>query len=517
MRADQDRSAPGRVLAGSLLLAIVGCGQAAATPEQDPAGQEASAARARAHVEFLASDEMRGRASGTREFDRAADYVEAHLSELGLDPLFDGSYRQPYAIERVRFSGEGALIYSNGSATERFAEQVDMAFMGVEAGRDAGAELGLAYVGLGIHEPAAGWDDYAGIDLTDRCALMMLDTPSELVQHFPPHLYARYTNLAVGPNTKAWTGIRQGAACVIAFPSSSAPAGFAEQMRSAAILQQTIVLPSGAGGATIGTAVVVSSRAAARLLGVDDTDPGANVSRLLDGTVSFEASWRSESTANASNVGAVIPGSDPELSHEVIVLSAHLDGQGMSGEDILNSANDNASSVAALLEASRLIRDVRPRRTVQLLFTASEEDGLLGSRHFVDHPPGDAEAVRLNVNMEMIGKPRRSADSHQFRVSSRVAPELESIVHEVERSIPGVEFDYLHRSDDDGRRIFRNADHVNFFLRGIPTLYFYGGDESYHQASDDPDGINFDKVAKMADLLLAVVRITDAMERLPGW
>ncbi len=505
-----------RIASGIVPVLVSGCGFATAE-HATPHRGDASVDRVRTHVEFLASDEMRGRQSGTPEYDRAAQYIQTHLGELSLDPLFANSYKQPFTVQTIRFTGNGSLVFSRGGNQDRYAELEDLAFVGVNADHaPKPTPLGLAYVGLGIHEPEVGWDDYAEIDLTNRCALLTFDTPAELVQDLPAHLIAQYTNPSTGPSAKAWAALRHGAACIIAFPSSYAPPGLLAPMRAPAILRQQFVLTE-AMKDWVGPIAVVSAEVGARLLGTERPTLQTGSARLLEGSVSFDISWTSASTVRTANIGATIRGSDPQLRDQVIVLSAHLDGQGMQGQQVLNSANDNASSVAALLEAAGLLAAAAPRRTVHLLFTTMEEGGLLGSKHFVENPPAGAANFRLNVNMEMIGKPRRSGGTHDYRVSSRVAPDLESLVREVERGAPAVRFDYSHRSDDDGRRIFRNADHVNFFLRGIPTLYFYGGGEDYHQPSDDPDGVNFEKVATMADLLVAVVEATDRLEHLPGW
>ena len=496
-------------------LLLVGCTGASAS---NGPTQEATTDRVREHVEYLASDEMRGRKSGTAEYDRAADYVVTHLQEQDVGPLFGESYRQPITVESGSFAGTGSVIVRTNDTTARFGEQSDVAFMTIDPAIDwSSTRFALVDVGLGIHEPDVGWDDYAGVDLTNRCALLTLDTPVEQIEHLPRHIRIRYSDMMAGPAIKAWSAFRNGASCMIAYPSATAAPGVMAPMRSPQILRQNRVTPGAGDVEKPAVAVVVSREAANLMLEAVSDDSGPGESRSGESDVSFEATWTSDSTIHTANVGARIEGTDPELRDEVIVLTAHLDGQGMNGRQVMNSANDNASSVAALLEAARSLAGQELRRTVYFLFTALEEDGLMGARHFVDHPPEDGRQLRLVVNMEMVGKPRRSGSSHEFRVSGRVAEGVESIVRSVERSTPGVEFDYLFRSDDDGRRIFRNSDHVHFFLRGIPTLYFYGGPEDYHQPTDDPEGINYEKVATMAELLVSVVKASDAMDRLPGW
>ena len=471
--------------------------------------------RVREHVYFLASDEMRGRASGSPEYEQAARYVESHLEDFGLAPLFAGSYRQPFRLEQQVFSRRGWVEVSSPTGSHRFRVLEDAVFL--NANRSPGWEgpFEMVYVGLGIHEPEAGWDDYAELDLAGKCALLVVDTPADLAAGLQPDLLARYADLTQGPSLKARAAAALGARCVLGILSPEAPAA----MRSVTsdpdeLVQIRTVDTRASDEAALPLAAGLSARAVRSVFAGQAGDPfpgGRPRGFALDGEVRFEMAVDIRDQLTTSNIGALLPGSDPLLACEVIVLSAHVDGQGMRGKAVLNSANDNASAVAALLEAARQLAGAPARRSLAFLFTAAEEEGLLGAGFFIDNPPVDLSKVALNINMEMIGKPARSGRRHRFRVTGRISRPVEVLARAVEQEVGGVDFDYSFRSDDDGRRLFRNADHVRFFLRGIPTLYFYGGDEGYHQPSDDPQRINYPKVAKMAEMLVALARNSD------GW
>jgi len=508
-------------LAIGLVLARVSESKRPEKTEEGIGLADASVERVRDHLFFLASDAMRGRASGSAEFDQAADYVVDELTAYGLSPLFGETYHQRFAIEQIQFDQEGAVLFSGPTGIERFEVLRDAMFLGAAPEQDWTQPLALVYVGLGIHEPQAGWNDYEGLDLKGKCALFVLDTPAEWAPGLPDKVQRNYANLQVGPNEKALAAARHGARCVLGLLSPYAPSNMVSLLTNPALLTQ-IQTASLEKPRPIDTmlAAVLSPRAGERLFAGQQGQPfpGARPQGFaLEGTVHFEVTRETTSHLSTANVGAILPGADPAVADEVIVLSAHIDGQGMQGATVLNSANDNASSVAALLEAARLLSTYQPRRTLLFLFTAAEEMGFLGSRFFVNTPPVDFEQFRLNVNMEMIGKPTRSGRRHIFRVSGRLTEEMEELTRSVETQAEGVTFNYTLRSDTDGKRLFRNADHVNFFLRGVPTLYFYGGSEGYHQPSDDPEQINFEKVAKMADILVTLIHETDERDRLPGW
>lgn len=495
-----------RLLAAA--LALVGCERAWSSA---PAGAGSAVERIRTHVFTLADDDMRGRASGSPEYARAATYVENVLRGEGLGPLFGASYQQPFHIQRFDFGRDGWIAFEGPAGHHRFRTLEDAIFFHAGPAAEILGPREIVYVGLGIHEPDVGWDDYAGLDLEGKCALLVVDTPASMAPGLPEALLARYALPQGGGKDKVQAAAAHGAACVVGMLSPAAAPMFESLIHGPEALRQVQV----AGvdqtellGLPIAAAL---SNQAAEFVFTDQAGrafPGGRPRGFaIHGTFRFGPAATAQ-RLETTNVGAWLPGSDPDVADQVIVLSAHLDGQGMQGRTVLNSANDNASSVAALLEASRRLAEARPRHSVAFLFTAAEEDGLLGAERFLDDPPFEQRRIVLNVNMEMVGKPRGDR-RHRFRVWGRIDPDVERLARAAERAVPRVDFNYGFRREDDGSRPFRNADHVRFFLRGIPTLYFWGGSEDYHQASDDPERLNLPKVAAMAEILRAVVQARD--------
>lgn len=209
----------------------------------------------------------------------------------------------------------------------------------------------------------------------------------------------------------------------------------------------------------------------------------------------------------APNVIALLRGSDPELRRRYVVLSAHLDhlgtGSPVDGDSIYNGADDNASGTAALLEVARALSLLTesPRRSVLFLHVSGEEEGLVGSRWFVERPTVDLDAVVANLNADMIAGDRRPGALHVIEAGS---PSLGSMVEEVSRRHPELGLT-LSRGPMPARRGVLGSDHLSFAARGIPALWLFTGvHECYHRSCDEPDFVDAEKAARVARLLFHV-------------
>jgi hypothetical protein len=221
----------------------------------------------------------------------------------------------------------------------------------------------------------------------------------------------------------------------------------------------------------------------------------------------------------APNVVAMIPGSDPALRDEYVVLSAHLDhvgvGRPVDGDSIYNGADDNASGTAALLEvAEAIVRSgVPPRRTVVFLHVSGEEKGLLGSRWYSDHPTLPLERTVANVNVDMIG----GNHPDTVVVIGKTYSSLGPLADRLQARHPELG---LTLSDDPwpGERFFFRSDHFNFARKEVPAIFFFTGvHECYHRPCDRVERIDTDKAARVTRMILYVVHeVADAPER-PTW
>jgi Zn-dependent M28 family amino/carboxypeptidase len=219
-------------------------------------------------------------------------------------------------------------------------------------------------------------------------------------------------------------------------------------------------------------------------------------------------------------VVAILPGRDPALRDEYVLLSAHMDhvgvGRPMNGDSIYNGADDNASGTSGLLEIARVLSSLpeRPRRSVVFLWVSGEEKGLLGSRWFADNPTFPIERVVANINADMIGSDRHR-DS--VVVIGKDYSTLGEVVNRVNARHPELR---LTASDDiwPEQQFFYRSDHVNFLRKEIPALFFFTGvHECYHQPCDTPDFVDAGKAARVATLILHTVTDIANAERRPEW
>ena len=221
----------------------------------------------------------------------------------------------------------------------------------------------------------------------------------------------------------------------------------------------------------------------------------------------------------APNVVAMIPGSDPTLRGEYVVISAHLDhvgvGRPVDGDSIYNGADDDASGNTALLEVAQAMSLLaeRPRRTVVFLHVSGEEKGLWGSEWYSDHPTLPLENIVANLNVDMIGR----NDPGQVVVIGKGYSSLGTVAEEVQRAHPELR---LTVSDDPWpeERFFFRSDHFNFARKEVPAIFFFSGVHAdYHRPSDEVEKIDTDKAARIARFVLyTAFEVANAPER-PRW
>ena len=208
------------------------------------------------------------------------------------------------------------------------------------------------------------------------------------------------------------------------------------------------------------------------------------------------------------NVVAFLPGSDPTLRGQVIVIGAHIDHLGRStagalddaaGDAIRNGADDNASGTAGVLELARLFRDNPTRRSLLFVHFSGEELGLLGSQYFVEHSPVPLDSMLAMLNFDMIGRMR--ADS-VIVYGVETAREMNAIVDSA-----NVRVGLTVRGVGDG---YGPSDHSSFYAKGVPVLHFFTNlHDDYHRATDDAHKINAAGAARVVALAERVVREID--------
>ncbi|WP_303315653.1 M28 family metallopeptidase [Flavivirga abyssicola] len=223
------------------------------------------------------------------------------------------------------------------------------------------------------------------------------------------------------------------------------------------------------------------------------------------------ASYFSGGIKDSENVLAYIEGT--ERPDEVVIISAHLDHIGISGNgDINNGADDDGSGTVAILEIAEAFKTASdkghgPKRSILFLHVTGEEIGLFGSRYYTDEDPIiPLENTVANLNIDMIGRVDQKHEKNRNYVyligSDKLSKELHNISEAVNKKYINLTFDYTYNDDDDPNRFYYRSDHYNFAKHNIPVIFYFNGTHAdYHRPSDTPDKIQYDLLETRARLI----------------
>lgn len=492
----------------------------------------------RAPIRFLADDLLGGRGPAT-EGDRLTRlYLATELEQLGLEPAFDGSWQQPFDVVGITSSTPDTWELTTGSETLTLDFWDDtIAVSGVQRETSRIEDAEVVFVGYGIEAPEYDWDDYEGADLEGKVLLMLNNDPD-----WDPDLFEGDTRLYYGRWTyKYESAARQGAAGAIIIHTTPS-AGYPWQVVQTSWTGEQFELPAG-DEPRVEVAGWVTEGAARRLVEVAGHDLDDLVERAKSrdfspvplGVRTSLTLHNEISQKTTANVGGVLLGSDPELSRQVVVYTAHHDhlGRRNQGEDrIYNGALDNGAGVAQVLAIARAHTALPqpPKRSALFLFVAAEEQGLLGSKHYARHPSVAPGRIAANLNFDggniwgpteditLIGHGKSTLD----RVAEAVAAHQGRTVRPDQHPDKG----YYYRSDQ-----------FSLAKIGVPALYFDTGtdfegrpegwaegtveawtEEHYHQPSDElTSEWDFRGMIEDARLGLLSGLIVSEQPEMPSW
>ncbi|MDE0880342.1 MAG: M28 family metallopeptidase [Sphingomonas bacterium] len=494
----------------------------------------------KAHVLFLASDAMRGREAGSPEFDIAAQYVAARFFAAGLKPGGDnGGYLQNVPLVTYKANGQGDFIWSSAKdAPQPLVFGEDFVPSANPAAEETSVSAPVVFVGHGIVAPQYRIDDYKGVDVRGKIVAFFGGAP----KGFGGEERAYFGSGA----TKAAIAADHGAVGVVMLEtprtaSNTRGPGFARMAQYYDNPRMTWATPEGMGSASgapmLGT---VSQTGAAKMFAGAKTSwtrIAAEIQKdapvfkpvALAGSLSV-ATKTSFTPASSSNVIGIIPGTDPALGKQVVVLSAHLDHLGVrsagEGDRINNGALDNAIGIASLIEeAKRFVASGQaPKRTVMFLAVTGEEKGLVGSDYFANHPTVPLKSIVADVNLDM---PILTYTFEDMIVFGAERSTLGPIVRDAVAQI-GVS---LSPDPMPEQGIFVRSDHFRFVQKGIPSVFLWPGQKgpgkaavdhfmstNYHRPSDDlSQPILWDQGIRFVDVNYRIARaIADSPMR-PMW
>ena len=212
---------------------------------------------------------------------------------------------------------------------------------------------------------------------------------------------------------------------------------------------------------------------------------------------------------SSQNVVAYIKGS--EFPEEVLVISAHSDHLGITDMLVNPGADDNASGTSAIMEIAEAFKlaeqqGIGPKRSILFLHLTSEEEGLYGSRYYIEHPVFGLNNTIANLNIDMIGRVDNSHKDNSNYIyligSDRISTELHYISEKANNDFIHLDLDYTYNADNDPNRYYYRSDHYNFAQKNIPVIFYFNGEhDDYHLPTDTADKINYPLLAKRTKLI----------------
>ena len=495
----------------------------------------------KSHLKFIASDLLEGRGTGTRADAVCQKYIVSQLQLLGLDPGGEnGSYLQKVPVVGLTADPSMELMALAGKKEERFKFRDEfVGFSGVEAETVDVTNADVIFVGFGISAPEQRWDDYKGADVKGKVLLMMNDEPESDNPKFfggkARTYYGRWTY-------KYEEAARKGAAGAIIIHTEES-AGYPFQVVQTSWTGENFSLDESP-AQPIKLEAWLSENASRRFVKMAGKDLGALIKsaqsrKFKPVPLGIKVSVHMHNTIRritTANVAGLLPGSDPVLSKEVVIYSAHFDHLGIvqpvNGDSIDNGAIDNASGVSMVLMLADGFANLRerPKRSILFLLVGGEEAGTLGSEYYAAHPTFPAGSIAADINIDgvnvygetrdisMIGKGRSTVDDEV-----NAAAVIAGLVVTPDQ--------YPEQGS------FYRSDQFSFAVIGVPSAYFDTGtdfagkpagwgammdrrynENDYHQPSDEiRDNWTYEGTMQQAKFFLHLGYLVANQKEMPRW
>jgi hypothetical protein len=477
----------------------------------------------KANLSFLASDALEGREATTHAEKVAAVYISTELQKYGVLPFGDDSstYFQRVDLKLERFDSNSRiiLIASNNDTLTVFRSDSD--FVGsTRYFDDFDTTTNLVFAGYGITAAEYNYDDYRNLDVKGKIVLFLNGEPvSDDSAFFAGNQRTRYSSWsrkverarelgAAGIMMPSWSERRLGWQSAVDYVKKGSLSLLDSDQNDNPARRRVPM-------------VSLRERTLEKLFSYTSYSY-SDINRLAEKgselptfqfnmSVSAHLGFAPSDTLPAWNLLGIVPGNDPALRDEYIVVGAHYDHLGMNDSGIYNGADDNGSGTVGVMEIARAIGFNRNNaRSVIFAFHTCEEKGLLGSKFLVKHFH-HPEKIMAHVNFDMIG--RGSVDSIYSVGSGRISSELHDLVEQIDDRSVKLKFNYQFDDPNDPERIYYRSDHYSYAKEGIPSVFFYDNmQEDYHKMTDTVDKINFTKIARVVEL---GYRITLALANLP--
>jgi hypothetical protein len=468
----------------------------------------------RRDLEVFASDAFRGRESGTPDADRAARFLVERLSTLGLEAAGDSGFYQRVPMMRTIFGPNTRFTITHRGQTRTLALGSDVLPL-IELDPSlppprTTADAEIAFAGYGLPMPTLGRNDLANIELTSKVVVVVNGAPANASPEQRKEL-----------ESINQLGARLGqilphrpAAIVVMLPDGAKEDLYAQflpsVLRSVSLARPIIDVPE----AQRPLPMLVLARARAGSPFLPDGWPADDRPQQLTGRRFVARTDVRTENFVGYNVIAVARGSDPAFNRSYVALGAHYDHVGIlppvGGDSIANGADDDGSGSVTLLAVARVLKEQPARRSALFVWHTAEEKGLLGSEYFTAHPTVPIDSIVAQVNADMIG---RNAPDELYVVGPGAAPAGQSrvlgqIVDSVNATLRSAfRFNREWDSPTHPERIYERSDHFSYAQKGIPIVFFTSGlHDQYHGVDDEIERIDFEKMARVGELLVGTGR-----------
>jgi len=441
------------------------------------------------HLYQIAGPAFEGRETATPGQRKTAAYIEDYFKSLGLHPGNKDSFQMAYPV--FQDSLISAQITING---ESFSFNKDFDIRLTNAHTETLGASEIVYAGYGLSDSLH--DDYKGLQVAGKLVLVLNGYP-------PGYVQTQANKKSFNSFAKQDAAMSHGATALLViqedFPHHAAP----DKGRMYQKYYQSKIRPN---------SFLISERIARILMGAD-YDKAKTAS--LDAKTFSADIWLSISKETlmmqSTDVLGYLEGSD--LKDQLLVISAHYDHLGKKDSVIYFGADDDGSGTVSLLELAAAFSKAKaegkgPRRSILFLANSGEEKGLWGSEYYTDHPVYPLDMTTADLNIDMIGRrdpSKKTGDSNNYVYivgDDKLSTDLHTISVGMNKKYTSLDLDYKFNDPKDPEKIYYRSDHFNFARKGVPIIFYFDGIHGdYHKPTDTPDKINYDLMAKRAQLV----------------
>jgi Zn-dependent M28 family amino/carboxypeptidase len=483
------------------------------------------------HVQFLADDSLEGRDTGSGGFEKAATYMVEQFRAAGLEPAGIDGYRQPMDFQVVKIDEARCSLDLLRGGNVQPVKLGDDAILGVSSHAAENVEAAAVFAGYGLTVPESHYDDLADQDVKGKIVVLVMGGPAGM----PGPLKAHYQSGEERRKALA----KAGAIGTITIPNPKSIEVPWSRIAASRFQPRMELSDPGQGVPPPLPLGIAFNPARAEMLFAGSGHTFQEILAALNADkplphfpLAVTVRARVEMTrtqVKSENIVGILPGTDRQLKHEYVVVSAHLDhlgiGQPVNGDRIYNGAMDDASGDASLIEIARAIRDAKPKRSVLFLSVTGEEKGELGSQYFAAHPTVAGPIVAdLNMDMYLPLFPLKYLEVQGLD---------ESTLGDDIRAVAGGAGVQIQADKEPDHNRFIRSDQYSFIKKGVPSLAFKFGwlpgtpeektfkawyADRYHAPSDDlSQPVDLAAAAQFNAILEKLtLRVADATGR-PAW